>query len=49
MKSYVKDFRNGLEVVSFKDKPIKPIRGLITVELFDAATKRKFLRLRQRI
>jgi outer membrane protein assembly factor BamB len=41
-KSYVKDYRKNIEVVSFKEKFSK-IRGLVTVELFDAATKKKVL------
>ncbi|HHV74982.1 MAG TPA: hypothetical protein GXX41_10175 [Thermoanaerobacterium sp.] len=41
-KSYVKDYRKNIEVVSFKEK-VSKIRGLVTVELFDAATKKKVL------
>lgn len=41
-KSYVKDYRKNIEVVSFKEK-ISKIRGFVTVELFDAATKKKVL------
>ncbi|ORX22384.1 hypothetical protein BVF91_11980 [Thermoanaerobacterium sp. PSU-2] len=41
-RSYVKDYRKNIEVVSFKEK-VSKIRGLVTVELFDAATKKKVL------
>ncbi|MDI3311579.1 MAG: hypothetical protein QJR05_09180 [Thermoanaerobacterium sp.] len=41
-RSYVKDLRKNIEVVSFKEK-ISKIRGLVTVELFDAVIKKKVL------
>lgn len=43
MKSYVKDFNTGQEISTVKLKPLKPIKGLVTVELFDAMTRRKTL------
>lgn len=43
MKSYVKDFRTNQEIIDFKTKPLKPVKGLVTVELFDAITKMKTL------
>jgi len=41
VKSYARDFKNDTEIVSHKIKEAKNVRGIVTVQLFDAETQKK--------